>query len=86
MSPEPLAEHWAKVRAAAERNDRDPDALQLVAAMRPVRDQTQVDAIRAYADVGVDHLIVDLYVPSRDAVFDELHHFATEVAPQFRER
>ena len=54
--------------------------------MRPVRDQTQVDAIRAYADVGVDHLIVDLYVQSRDAVFDELHQFATDVAPQFRER
>ena len=72
--------------AAAERNDRDPDTLLLVAAMRPVRDETQVDAIRAYADVGVDHLIVDLYVQSRDAVFDELHQFATEVAPQFRER
>ena len=37
MSAAPLAEHWAKVRAAAERNDRDPDALQLVASMRPVR-------------------------------------------------
>ena len=84
MSPEPLAEHWAKVRAAAERNGRDPDALLLVAAMRPVRGEQQADAIAAYAALGVDHLIVDLYVQSRDAVFDELHRFASDVAPQFR--
>ncbi len=83
MSPEPLAEHWAKVRDAAVRNDRDPDALLLVAAMRPLRDAQQVDAIGAYAEVGVDHLIVDLYVPSRDAVFDELNRFGAEVAPRF---
>jgi hypothetical protein len=43
-----------------------------------------VDAIAEYAAVGVHHLIVDLYVPSRDAVFDELRRFAAEVAPQFR--
>ncbi|MEX1009648.1 MAG: LLM class F420-dependent oxidoreductase [Acidimicrobiia bacterium] len=83
MSPEPLAEHWAKVRDAAARNDRDPDALMLVGAMRPLRDTKQVDAIAAYAEIGVDHLIVDLYVASRDAVFDELHRFSAEVAPRF---
>ena len=54
--------------------------------MRPLRDQTQVDAIAEYADVGVDHLIVDLYVESRDDVFDELHRFGAEVAPTFRAR
>jgi alkanesulfonate monooxygenase SsuD/methylene tetrahydromethanopterin reductase-like flavin-dependent oxidoreductase (luciferase family) len=84
MSPAPLAEHWAKVRDAAERHGRDPDSLVLVGAMRPVRDGSPVDAIAAYADVGVDHLIVDLSVPSRDAVFDELLRFAADVAPQFR--
>ena len=84
MSPAPLAEHWAKVRAAAERNGRDPDSLLLVGAMRPLRDQAQADAIAAYADIGVDHLIVDMYVPTRDEVFDELQRFATEVAPRFR--
>jgi probable F420-dependent oxidoreductase len=84
MSPEPLAEHWAKVRDAATRHDRDPNSLLLVGAMRPVRDMSQADAIAAYAAVGVDHLVVDLDVSSRDAVFDELHRFAAEVAPQFR--
>jgi probable F420-dependent oxidoreductase len=84
MSPAPLAEHWGKVRAAAEGHDRDPDALLFAGAMRPVRDVSQVDAIAEYAAVGVHHLIVDLYVPSRDAVFDELRRFAAEVAPQFR--
>ena len=84
MSPTPLAEHWAKVREAAERNGRDPDALQFVAAMRPLRDQQLADAIAEYAEVGVDHLIVDMYVASRDEVFDELHRFGAEVAPRFR--
>jgi probable F420-dependent oxidoreductase len=83
MSPEPLAEHWAKVRDAAVRNSRDPDTLMFVGAMRPLRDTEQVDAIGAYAAIGVDHLIVDMYVPSRDAVFDELHRFGAEVAPRF---
>jgi probable F420-dependent oxidoreductase len=84
MAPAPLAEHWGKVRAAAERHDRDPDALVFAGAMRPVRDMSQADAIAEYAAVGVDHLIVDLYVPSRDEVFDELRRFTAEVAAQFR--
>jgi probable F420-dependent oxidoreductase len=79
-----LAEHWEKVRDAAERDHRDPDTLLLVSAMRPVRDMPQAEAIAAYADVGVDHLIVDLYVESRDAVFDEIGRFAEEVVPAFR--
>ena len=84
MSPAPLAEHWTRVRDGAARHGRDPDSLLLVGAMRPVRDTTQADAIAAYAAVGVDHLIVDLAVPHRDAVFDELRRFTAEVAPQFR--
>jgi probable F420-dependent oxidoreductase len=84
MSPAPLAEHWAKVRDGAARHGRDPDSMLLVGAMRPARDTTQSDAIAAYAAVGVDHLVVDLSVPDRDAVFDELRRFTAEVAPQFR--
>jgi probable F420-dependent oxidoreductase len=84
MSPAPLAEHWAKVRDAAARHGRDPDSLLLAGAMRPVRDTPLADAIAAYAAVGVDHLIVDLSVSNRDAVFDELRRFAADVAPQFR--
>jgi probable F420-dependent oxidoreductase len=86
MSPAPLAEHWARVREAAERNGRDPDALQFAAAMRPLQDRQLADAIAEYADVGVDHLIVDMHVRSRDEVFDELHRFGAEVAPSFRAR
>jgi probable F420-dependent oxidoreductase len=84
MSPAPLAEHWSKVRDAAARHGRDPDSLMLVAAMRPVRDRSQADAIAEYAEVGVDHLIVDMYVESRDAAFDELSRFNEEVASAFR--
>ena len=83
MSPEPLAEHWVKVRDAAVRNGRDPDTLVLVAAMRPLGDADQFDAISAYAEVGVDHLIVDVYAPNRDAALDELFRLGTEVAPRF---
>jgi probable F420-dependent oxidoreductase len=84
MSAERLGEHWAKVRAAAERVGRDPDALLLVSAMRPLHDEDQVDAIASYAQVGVDHLVVDMYVESRDDVFDEMERFQRDVAPQFR--
>jgi probable F420-dependent oxidoreductase len=85
MSPAPLAEHWTKVQDAAARHDRDPDALLLVGAMRPVADRAaQADAIARYAEIGVDHLIVDLYVESRDAVDDEMARFTAEVAPNFR--
>jgi hypothetical protein len=84
MSPQPLAEHWAKVCDAAARNDRDPDALQLVGAMRPPGDRPLAAIVGEYAEIGVDHLIVDLGPSSRDAVLDELARFGDEIAPQFR--
>ena len=37
MSPPRLAEHWAKVKDAAVRNDRDPDSLLLVSSVPPSR-------------------------------------------------
>jgi alkanesulfonate monooxygenase SsuD/methylene tetrahydromethanopterin reductase-like flavin-dependent oxidoreductase (luciferase family) len=85
MSPGRLREHWSKVQAAAERHGRDPDALRLVSAMSPLADASaQPDAVGAYREAGVHHLIVDLYVSSRDAVFDELHRLGSEVLPELR--
>jgi probable F420-dependent oxidoreductase len=83
MSPERLAEHWAKVGAAAEAAGRDPDALVLVtgASVRP--DADAVAVYREYTAAGVDHLQVGLYGDSPEATLDNLHRFADEVMPAF---
>jgi probable F420-dependent oxidoreductase len=82
MSPERVVEHWDMVRASAEAAGRDPDLLRLVGRLSRRADVPLVDAIAAYADVGVDHLQIGLDVAHGDAAIDEVHRLGAEVLPQ----
>jgi len=73
MSPPRIAEHWAKVRAAAERNDRDPHTLLLTASMPPMTGQALVDAVGERAELGVDHVIVGFRGLGPDEMLAEIH-------------
>jgi len=57
MSPERLAEHLPRLRAAAERHGRDPSALLVYGSAG--RGDVDLDACRRYADLGVDCLQVN---------------------------
>jgi probable F420-dependent oxidoreductase len=76
MSPPRIAEHWAKVRASAERNGRDPDALILTASMPPTSGQELVDAVGERAGLGVDHVIVGFRGLGPEEMIDEIHQAA----------
>lgn len=72
MSPPRLAEHWTKVRDAAERAGRDPDTLLLVASTPAMHGAELVDAVGERAALGVHHMIVGLRGLGPEAVLDEI--------------
>ena len=71
MSPERVAEHWARVRGSADRAGRDPDALALTVAEAPQTGRSRADLVAEYAAVGVSHLQVRLS-GDLDAARDEV--------------
>jgi probable F420-dependent oxidoreductase len=84
MSPERLAEHWEKVRRAAEDNDRDPDALMLVSGVSRHGDTPLDVVIAEYEKVGVDHLQLGVPGSSPSEILDGLRDLAENVFPHFR--
>ena len=58
-----VIEPTGRVLEAAERADRDPAGLTLVACEAPARDRDRADVLAEYGAIGVDHLQVG-----------ELHH------------
>ena len=84
MSPPRLAEHWAKVKDAAVRNDRDPDSLLLVSSIPPSEGQEQVDALHARVAAEVDHCTIGLRATTPDETLDEIRQVGAEVLPQLR--
>jgi probable F420-dependent oxidoreductase len=84
MSPDRLVAHWAKVRAAAEANDRDPDALFLATSVSRRAEAPLTDLLGDYAALGVDHVQIDLHAGSTEATLDNLRRFSEEVMPTFR--
>jgi probable F420-dependent oxidoreductase len=83
MSPGRLSEHWEKVRAAANRANRDPDALVLVTGATLRREVPFVDLAAEYMAMGVDHLQVDLREDTPEATLDRLREFGTDVISKF---
>jgi probable F420-dependent oxidoreductase len=84
MSPRRLAEHWGTLRAAAERNDRDPESLRVVTSVTHRPASPLVDLIGEYVSMGVDHLQLGLFGRSPEATLDNVRRFADEVMPAFR--
>lgn len=76
MSSERLAALLPKLRAAAERNGRDPSSLLVYCGARP--GEVALDDLRRYEDLGVHSVQVAL-----DTI-DELVRFAGDVLPRLR--
>ncbi|MFN8027871.1 MAG: LLM class F420-dependent oxidoreductase [Acidimicrobiia bacterium] len=81
MSPDRLQEHWDAVRREADGAGRDPDALMLVSGVSARGDRDEVEFLRAYAAVGVDHLNVHVLRDTPAATIAELERIAREVLP-----
>ncbi|MDQ1431499.1 MAG: hypothetical protein QOF40_2101 [Actinomycetota bacterium] len=84
MSPERVAEHWPKVREAAERNGRDPASLQLVTSISGRSPLPLEDLLAQYREVGVEHVQVGLQSPTQEETLDRIRDLAENVLPGLR--
>ena len=82
--------------AAAGRSTRPIVALSLPSAFRPMSPRARagrrplqspsqiVDALGAFAALGVDHVALGLMTPSADVYLDQIEHVGAEVLPALR--
>lgn len=91
--PSAVAEQWQSARQACEREGRDPGEIGLALRLRLRLDRASDDEgalsgsadrvmeqIGAYADVGVEHITMDIARGGGiDGQIDVLHQFATDV-------
>ena len=85
MSPDRVLEHWPRVLESAERNGRDPAALQLVTSTPVRKDRPLGDLLAEYREIGVDHVAVGLHRDSREATLDTMRDVAENVIPNVRD-
>ncbi len=101
LYPEEYAKTVAEIRRQAEAAGRDPEAITL-SLRAPLRfadgtgsgqripfvgtAQEIVEAVRVYQRLGVSHLVFDFAGSSVAALLEQLHRFAEEVQPAFKER
>jgi hypothetical protein len=84
MSPERLAAHWQVVREAAERHERDPDALLLHAGVSRSGGRPLVEMVEEYAALGVDHLHLSAVRDDERSTMGELERLSKEVLSAIR--
>ena len=84
MSPPRVAEHWPRVLESAERNGRDPSSLMLVTSVSDRTDQSLLDLLSEYRDVGVDHVYIGFRRRSREETLDMIRDGAENVLPELR--
>jgi probable F420-dependent oxidoreductase len=85
MSPERVAEHWPRVREAAERAGRDPASLQLFTSTPVHSDRSLRELLVQYREIGVDHVQVGLHRSSREETLDTMRDVAENVIPGVRD-
>ena len=67
------------MREAAEQAGRDPDAIELSAGGAP-----DPDYLEQLAEAGIDHVFIQAYQPTIEAVKDGLQQIAEDIIPKFR--
>ena len=98
ITPEELAARWDDVRTLAAEHGRDPDRisfncnLPVEVTTEPVPQEDDrlrgtpeqlADAIRRFADVGVEHMALQFMVPRYPDRLEQIERFAADVLPQF---
>ena len=67
------------MREAAEQAGRDPDAIELSAG-----GAADPDYLEQLAEAGIDHVFIQAYQPTIEAVKDGLQQIAEDIIPKFR--
>lgn len=83
-APPELAEMFARVQGYAEEAGRDPRAvgLTLRLPLAAAEDsQRTIERLRGYQEVGVSHIVFDMWVRSVEEFRQGLERFASEVRP-----
>ena len=98
ITPRELAERFENVRRLAAEHGRDPEQISLncnlpiVVTEEPVPQEEDRlrgtpeqlgDALRRFADVGVEHLALQFMVPRYPERLEQMERFATLVLPEF---
>jgi probable F420-dependent oxidoreductase len=82
QKPERLAANYATVQAYAREAGRDPQSVALTVRMAAPTDTPQaIERLKTYADVGVSHVMLDMWVPSLDDFRAGVQRYAREVRP-----
>jgi probable F420-dependent oxidoreductase len=80
--PEQLADNYATVQAYAREAGRDPQSVGLTLRMAAPTDAPQaIERLKAYADVGVSHVMLDMWASSVDDFRAGVQRYAREVRP-----
>jgi probable F420-dependent oxidoreductase len=98
MTPEELKRRFENVKRAAGKAGRDPQNLRLNCCLpielanQPLPQEADrlrgsaeqiAEAIRAYEDIGVEHLALQFMVPHWPERTEQIERFAREVMPRF---
>ena len=67
------------MREAAEQAGRDPDAIELSAG-----GAADPDYLEQLAGAGIDHVFIQAYQPTIEAVKEGLQQIAEDIIPKFR--
>jgi probable F420-dependent oxidoreductase len=86
MHAESLATGWETIRRHAADAGRDPATIsRSTSAVLPDDDETALRRLIRTADVGIDHVVLDIRAPSADHVVTTIERFAERVLPRLRE-
>jgi len=82
--PELLAQMFARVQAYAREAGRDPKTIELTlrASLTATEDsQRTIERLKSYQEVGVSHLVLEMWVGSVEQFRQALERFSREVRP-----
>ena len=84
VSPDTLREQFQEVQRHAEEAGRDPASLTLSVRPRVRLDDPAktIELLRSYREVGVSHVVLEMFAPDMDRVRSLMETLANEIRPQ----
>ena len=84
VSPDTLREQFQEVQRHAEEAGRDPASLTLSVRPRVRMDDPAktIALLRSYREVGVSHVVLEIFAPDMDRVRSLMDTLANEIRPQ----
>ena len=84
VSPDTLREQFQEVQRHAKEAGRDPASLTLSVRPRVRLDDPAktIELLRSYREVGVSHVVLEMFAPDMDRVRSLMETLANEIRPQ----